>query len=57
VALGLRTAGLCTQLVSWAFSSLRRSILTQIYQCHASSCHELENQNACTGAGAQAGEG
>jgi hypothetical protein len=36
-------------VVSRAFPSCKRSILTEIYQCHACSCHEIEDGNAWTG--------
>jgi putative flavoprotein involved in K+ transport len=35
--------------VSRAFPSCTRSILTEIYLCHACSCHEIEDGNAWTG--------
>jgi hypothetical protein len=37
-------------LVSRAFPSWKRSILTEIYLCHACSCQEIEDRNARTGA-------
>jgi hypothetical protein len=36
-------------LVSWASPSWDRSILTEIYLCHACSYHEIEDGNARTG--------
>jgi hypothetical protein len=36
-------------LVSRAFPSCTRSILTEIYLCHACSCHEIEDGNARSG--------
>jgi hypothetical protein len=38
--------------VSRAFPSWKRSILTEIYLCHACSCHEIEDGNARAGDGA-----
>jgi hypothetical protein len=35
--------------VSWAFPSWHRSILTEIYLCHACSYHEVEDGNARLG--------
>jgi hypothetical protein len=36
-------------IVSRAFPSCAQSILTEIYLCHASSCHDIEDGNAWTG--------
>jgi hypothetical protein len=36
-------------VVSRAFSSWKRLILTEIYLCHACSYHEIEDENAWTG--------
>ena len=52
---GLAFYDLCTgeleklPAVSRAFPSCTRSILTEIYLCHACSCHEIEDANAWTG--------
>jgi hypothetical protein len=35
-----------SSVVSWAFPSCTRSILTEIYICHACSCQEIEDGNA-----------
>ena len=35
--------------MSGAFPSRTRSILTEIYLCHACSCHEIEDRNVWTG--------
>jgi hypothetical protein len=40
--------------VSWALPSWDRSMLTEIYLCHACSDHEIEDGNARTGAAAAA---
>eukprot|EP01047_Picozoa_sp_COSAG01_P001927 COSAG01_NODE_48_length_31904_cov_21.696997_11_plen_144_part_00 len=40
-------------MVSRAFPSGKRSILTEIYLCHACSDHEIEDRNARAGAGGE----
>jgi hypothetical protein len=40
-----------SRAVSRAFPSCRRSILTEIYLCHACSCQEIEDGNARAGDG------
>eukprot|EP01047_Picozoa_sp_COSAG01_P039512 COSAG01_NODE_3271_length_6320_cov_8.998554_7_plen_92_part_00 len=37
--------------MSRAFPAYARSILTEIYLCHACSCHKIEDGNAWTGIG------
>jgi hypothetical protein len=37
------------KMVSGAFPSWKRSILTEMYLCHASSYHEIEDGHARTG--------
>jgi hypothetical protein len=38
-------------IVSGAFRFWMRSIWTEIYLCHACSCHEIEDRNARAGVG------
>jgi hypothetical protein len=45
-----QTRALNRTLVSRAFPSWKRSILTEIYLCHACSYHETEDGNARAGA-------
>jgi hypothetical protein len=49
-----RTERAGAQPVSRAFSSWNRSILTEIYPCHACSDHEFEDGNARAGTGPSA---
>jgi hypothetical protein len=48
-AQALSSASPTSLAVSWASPSCVRSILTEIYLCHACSCHEVEDGNARTG--------
>jgi hypothetical protein len=43
-------------VVSRAFPSYTRSILTEIYLCHSCSCHEIEDGNARAGLRHRGGE-
>eukprot|EP01047_Picozoa_sp_COSAG01_P040868 COSAG01_NODE_3465_length_6056_cov_32.665268_4_plen_147_part_00 len=53
----LHDVGLTTpQIVSRAFSSWKRSILSEIYLCHACSYQEIEDGNARTGMGGVCGD-
>jgi hypothetical protein len=50
-----RVACLVSVVIAWGdhvsrpFSSWNRPILTEIYLCHACSCHEIEGGNGRTG--------